>query len=134
ATPAGDEALPGTVQAVLGARIDRLGGGEKSGLQTAAGNGKQFTEPVLRHVAELAAAEAAAALDALVRSEFLYEEALYPEAAYAFKHPLTQEVAYRSQLGARRAKVHVAVARTIATLYPERLDQRAGELAYHWEA
>ncbi len=134
ATPAGDDALPGTVQAVLAARIDRLGEREKSVLQTAAVIGKQFTEPVLRHVAELAAAEVAAALDALARSEFLYEEALYPEAAYAFKHPLTQEVAYRSQLGARRAKVHAAVARTIATLYPEQLDQRAAELAYHWEA
>jgi predicted ATPase len=124
-TPAGDEALPGTVQSVLAARIDRLGDREKSVLQTAAVIGKQFTEPVLQHVAELPAAEVAAALDALVRSEFLYEEALYPEAAYAFKHPLTQEVAYRSQLGARRAKVHAAVARTIATLYPEQLDQRA---------
>jgi class 3 adenylate cyclase/tetratricopeptide (TPR) repeat protein len=134
ATPPGDEALPGTVQAVLAARIDRLGEREKSVLQTAAVIGKQFTEAVLRHVAELAAAEVAAALDALVRSEFLYEEALYPEAAYAFKHPLTQEVAYRSQLGARRAKVHAAVARTIATLYPERLDQKAAELAHHWEA
>jgi hypothetical protein len=29
----------------------------------------------------------------------------------AFKHPLTQEVAYRSQLGARRAQLHGAVAR-----------------------
>jgi class 3 adenylate cyclase/tetratricopeptide (TPR) repeat protein len=134
ATPARNEALPGTVQAVLAARIDRLGEREKAVLQAAAVIGKQFTEPVLRHVAELAAAEVAAALDALVRSEFLYEEAVYPEAAYAFKHPLTQEVAYRSQLGACRAKVHAAVARTIATLYPERLDQRAAELAYHWEA
>jgi hypothetical protein len=27
-------------------------------------------------------------------AEFIYEEALYPQAEYAFKHPLTQEVAY----------------------------------------
>ncbi len=38
--------------------------------------------------------------------EFLYQEALYPEAEYSFKHPLTQEVAYRSQLAERRARVH----------------------------
>ena len=32
------------------------------------------------------------------RREFLYEESLYPHVEYAFKHPLTQEVADRSQL------------------------------------
>ena len=31
--------------------------------------------------------------------EFVLETPLYPEVEYAFKHPLTQEVAYRSQLG-----------------------------------
>ena len=53
---------------------------------------------------------------------------------YAFKHPLTQEVAYGSQLGERRAAVHAAVARAIAEQYPERLDERAALLAQHWEA
>ena len=33
-------------------------------------------------------------LGELVGSEFVYEQELYPEAVYAFKHPLTQEVAY----------------------------------------
>jgi tetratricopeptide (TPR) repeat protein len=43
-------------------------------------------------------------------------------------------VAYGSQLGARRAKIHAAGARAIAAQYPERLDERAGLLAQHWEA
>ena len=66
-------------------------------------------------------------------AEFLYQEALYPEAEYAFKHPLTQEVAYRSQLAERRARVHAAVARAIEELESGKLGERAALLAYHWE-
>jgi len=37
-----------------------------------------------------------AALAALTAAEFIHEQELYPVAIYAFKHPLTQEVAYQS--------------------------------------
>jgi class 3 adenylate cyclase/tetratricopeptide (TPR) repeat protein len=126
-------AIPATVQAILAARIDRLGEREKGVLQTAAVIGKEFAEPVLRRVANEHDETLAAALRALVGAEFLYEEALYPEAEYTFKHPLTQEVAYLSQLAERRALVHAAVARVVSELYADRLDERAALLAHHWE-
>jgi predicted ATPase len=53
---------------------------------------------------------------------------------YAFKHMMTQEVAYGSQLSEHRAASHAAVARALAAHYPERLDERAAVLAQHWEA
>ena len=126
-------AVPATVQAVLAARIDRLESREKHLLQTAAVIGKEFAEPVLKRVAELSEAELPESLGKLAAAEFIYEEALYPQAEYAFKHPLTQEVAYRSQLAERRSRTHAAVARAIAELYPEQLDERAALLAHHWE-
>src|SRR5439155_302211 len=126
--------IPATVQAVLAARIDRLAEREKQVLQTAAVIGKEFAEPVLRRVAGLADPDLTAALRALVAAEFVYEEALYPEAEYAFKHPLTQEVAYRSQLAERRGGAHAATARAIEELYRHRADERAALLAYHWES
>jgi adenylate cyclase len=58
---------------------------------------------------------------------------LSPQVEYAFKHPLTQEVAYRTQLADRRAATHAAVARAIAEV-DERLDEQAATLGYHWEA
>jgi adenylate cyclase len=122
------------VQALLASRIDRLGEREKQVLQTAAVIGRTFAEPVLQRVATLPAHDLAAALRALVAAEFVYEEALYPEAEYAFKHPLTQEVAYHSQLGERRARVHAEVARAIEEVDTGRLDERAALLAYHCEA
>src|SRR5262249_46318262 len=50
-----------------------------------------------------------------------------------FKHPLTQEVAYHSQLGAHRARLHGRVARAIQELYPDKLDERAALVAHHLE-
>ncbi len=54
-------------------------------------------------------------------------------AEYAFKHPLTQEVALGSQLRERRRQVHAAVARAIERQDAEHLDERAALLAHHWE-
>jgi class 3 adenylate cyclase/tetratricopeptide (TPR) repeat protein len=132
-TPAEEIGLPVTVQSVLAARIDRLADREKQVLQAASVIGKDFSEPILRRVVELGDGDLPAALDALTDAEFLYQEALYPEAEYSFKHPLTQEVAYRSQLTERRARVHGGVARAIEKLEAGKLGERAAVLAHHWE-
>jgi adenylate cyclase len=126
-------AVPSTVQAVLAARIDRLAEREKQVLQTAAVIGKTFAEPVLERAGKLPKQELATALHELKSGDFIYETALYPVAEYVFKHPLTQEVALGSQLKERRARVHAAVAQTIEALNPDKLDEQAAELAYHWE-
>jgi class 3 adenylate cyclase/tetratricopeptide (TPR) repeat protein len=132
--PVREIAIPATVQAVLAARIDRLAEREKTVLQTAAVIGEQFAEPVLRLTLKISEAELAAALRPLTEAEFIYEDALFPVAEYAFKHPLTREVAYHAQLGDRRARVHGAVAHAMTELYADKLHERAALLAHHWEA
>jgi class 3 adenylate cyclase/tetratricopeptide (TPR) repeat protein len=126
--------LPATVQVVLAARIDRLPEREKRLLQQASVIGKEVPGPVLRRVAELPVAELPGALASLVRAELFVERALYPEAEYAFKHPLTHEVAYESQLSQPRARTHAAVARALEEIDAARLDERAALLAQHWDA
>jgi adenylate cyclase len=121
------------VESVLAARIDRLSARDKSLLQSAAVLGREFGESVLERIAELSEPDLAAALRALTGGEFIYQQALYPEAEYAFKHALTQEVAYGTQLADRRAHVHAAVAQAIEELYPDSLDERAALVAQHWE-
>jgi class 3 adenylate cyclase/tetratricopeptide (TPR) repeat protein len=126
-------ALPPTVQAVLAARIDRLEERDKQVLQAAAVIGRDFAEPVLRLVSNVPEGELPAAIAALTAAEFIYEQTLYPEAEHTFKHPLTQEVAYASQLSERRAQAHAAVARAVVKLYPDKLDERAALVAHHFE-
>jgi tetratricopeptide (TPR) repeat protein len=125
--------LPETVQTVLAARIDRIAPREKHVLQTAAVIGRELPRALLATVCDIGGAGLDEALAVLRRAEFLFETALYPQVEYAFKHPLTHEVAYQSQLATRRSAVHRAVAQAMETLYPEQLDERAAEIAWHWE-
>jgi class 3 adenylate cyclase/tetratricopeptide (TPR) repeat protein len=125
-------AIPATVRAVLEARIDRLGAAEKAVLQGASVIGREFSQRVLRRVVD-GEEGLSEVLAALVDAELIYEHALYPEVEYAFKHPLTQEVAYASQLSERRARLHAAVARTLAELAGGEDGERAALLAHHWE-
>src|SRR2546426_8544403 len=53
---------------------------------------------------------------------------LYPELEYAFRHPLTQEVALHTQLSDRRRRVHAAIARAIAEVRAGRLDRKSTRL------
>ncbi|MEE8476174.1 MAG: adenylate/guanylate cyclase domain-containing protein [Myxococcota bacterium] len=126
--------VPTTVQPVLAARIDRLGEREKQALQAASVIGREFSEPILSEVLDWPDAELSEALQALRDSEFLYEQSLYPVTEYAFKHPLTQEVALGSQLRERRARTHAAVARALEAAHPDRLDEQAALLAHPYES
>jgi class 3 adenylate cyclase/tetratricopeptide (TPR) repeat protein len=132
-TPVEELEVPGTVQPLLASRIDRLPEREKRVLQIASVIGKEFSEPVLARVANLPGGELGTALDALKQGEFVYEQAIYPIAEYAFKHPLTQEVALTTQLRDRRASLHAEVAGAIEALDAAKLDERAALLAHHWE-
>jgi class 3 adenylate cyclase len=125
--------VPDSVQSLLAARIDRLAERDKQVLQAAAVIGKEFAKPLLAAVVELPEQDLAAAVAALTSSEFVYEQALYPVTSYAFKHPLTQEVARESQLRERRSRLHAAVAQAIEAANPEKLDEQAALLAHHWD-
>jgi len=131
--PLGDLQVPATVQAVLAARIDRLLEQDKQVLQIAAVIGREFGEALLSAVVELGPEDLASSLSRLQSSEFILEQAIYPVAEYAFKHPLTQEVAYDSQLAERRKQIHASVAQALEELHADRLDEQAALLAHHWE-
>src|SRR5262249_22574496 len=77
--------------------------------------------------------EIAPVLAALSEAELVYEEAVYPEREYAFKHPLTQQVAYESLLRDHRRRTHAGVARVLEGLDTAKLGERAALIAYHWE-
>ena len=70
----------------------------------------------------------------LTETGFLYEAEIYPEKILAFRHPLTREVAYGTQLADRRAATHAAAARATIELEPERHDELAALIADHMAA
>jgi predicted ATPase len=91
---------------VLAARIERLPPEEKRLLQTAAVIGMDAAVQLLQAVTGLPAADLHTHLGNLQTAEFLYETGKLRASAYTFKHALTHEVAYGSQLQERQRVLH----------------------------
>jgi class 3 adenylate cyclase/predicted ATPase len=132
ATSLTDLHIPTTVHAILASRIDRLPPEEKDLLQTLAVVGKEFPVRLLTHVTGRSADTLQTLLSRLRAAEFLYEQPVFPEPTYAFKHALTQEVAYTSLLIERRKALHERTAGAIEELCQQHLEECYGELAYHY--
>jgi predicted ATPase/DNA-binding SARP family transcriptional activator len=104
--PARAPVVPTTLQALLTARLDRLGPGERAALAAASVAGR---EARLAEVEELLPEEARPAirrhLDALVRKNLLVAVPS-DDGAYRFRHVLILEAAYRALPKQRRAELH----------------------------
>jgi adenylate cyclase len=135
ARPVEDAGVPASVQTVLAARIDRLGPDAKLLLQAASVTNKEISERALGMVSGLSESEGfRAALCELTDGGFLFETEVYPERVFSFRHPLTREVAYSTQLAEQRAATHAATARAVIELNPDRHDELAALIARHMEA
>lgn len=133
--------MPDTIHALIAARIDRLPEQDKIALQTAAVIGSQFERQLLQAITGAAEQTFAAQLARLETNGFIQTvrvdddcDELQP-CHWEFRHPLIQEVAYRSQLKSTRQQVHAQLA---LQLEPEVEKQRTHNdsilrLAHHWE-
>jgi class 3 adenylate cyclase/tetratricopeptide (TPR) repeat protein len=131
--PVEEARVPATVQAVLAARIDRLEPSAKQLLQISSVLGREVGAQALGLTAGLSEEQLDPAICALIDSGYLYEAELYPERVLAFRHQLTREVAYGTQLAERRAATHASTARAMIDLEPDRLDELAALVAHHME-
>jgi class 3 adenylate cyclase len=115
--------VPATVQAVIAARIDRLGPRAKQTLSAAAVIGSKFGPDLL------ASLGIDPVLEALVEAEMIDQVRFTPHAEYEFRHPLIRAVAYESQLKADRAKLHRRLAAAIEAGDPGSVEQNAAAIA-----
>jgi len=120
--------VPASVQAVLAARIDRLGPDDKRLLQCAAVIGYAVPVAQLRAIAGADDTALREALTRLQAAELLYETRLYPEVEYTFKHALTHDVAYGSLLREQRRGLHAAL---VAALETRHAEEHTETLAHH---
>ena len=123
--------IPGSVQAVLASRIDRLPGEERTLLQIASVIGKDVPVALLQAVAGVPEDRLARQVLELRSQEFLYEITGSSGAEYTFKHALTHAVTYDSMLMRHRRALHGSVLAAIEEHFPERLDEFTERLADH---
>jgi class 3 adenylate cyclase/tetratricopeptide (TPR) repeat protein len=129
--PVPDVQVPGTVQAVLGSRIDRLPPEDKNLLQWAAVLGTDVPMRLLLAMPDPGGADVLKSLERLQASEFLQELRLFPETEYAFRHGLTHDVAYASLVHERRTALHAEALRAMERLHGDDANDHVDALARH---
>jgi class 3 adenylate cyclase/tetratricopeptide (TPR) repeat protein len=129
--PIGEMQVPGTVQAVLAARLDRLPPDDKRLLQTAAAIGKDVPFALLDAICDLSEDALRGGLARLQTTEFVYEARLFPDLEYTFKHALTHAVTYQSLLKGTRQELHGRIARALQERFSALADAQPELLAHH---
>ncbi len=129
---AADITVPGTLQATIAARVDRLGRPAKQLLYAASVIGARFRPELL--AALMGDIEKSEAIAELLRAELIDQVKFTPRAEYAFRHPLIRTVAYESQLKAGRAELHRRLAVAIEHQEPDAVDENAALIAENLEA
>ncbi|MEI7759153.1 MAG: AAA family ATPase [Thermoleophilia bacterium] len=127
--------VPDSVQALIAARLDTLEPEAKALLTDAAVIGKVFWAGALTAMGERDPAEVTRMLRELSRKELVQparHSSIEGEAEYAFWHALTRDVAYHQLPRASRVARHVAAAEWLEMKAPERLDDLADVLVYHY--
>ena len=127
--------FPESVQALIAARLDTLEPEAKSLLADAAVIGKVFWAGAVAAMGDRDPQAVTTTLRELSRKELVRpsrQSSMAGEAEYAFWHVLARDVAYNQLPRASRATRHVAAAAWIESKAPERVEDLADVLAYHY--
>jgi class 3 adenylate cyclase len=134
--------IPGTIQDVVMARVDRLDESARRLLQVASVIGRTFYHRIIATILE-DHTNLEDDLRGLKEKQLLIERwrewevpvgetSIAEELEYLFKHALAQETIYESILHRTRKQLHARVASTIETLYGDRLSEFYGTLSHHY--
>jgi class 3 adenylate cyclase/tetratricopeptide (TPR) repeat protein len=121
--------MPGTVEELIGARLDRLGPAAKRVVQVAAVLGRQFRRQ------RLTALLAGEDLDVDAQLSELEDRGVIHRASadeLRFGESLTQEVAYEGLLLRQRRALHARIGHLLEALPGEPTAERAAVLAHHF--
>ena len=127
--------FPDSVRALIAARLDTLTPDAKSLLADAAVIGKVFWAGAVAAMGDRDPDAVVEMLRDLSRKELIRgsrHSSMQGEAEYAFWHILSRDVAYSQLPRAERAARHVAAAAWIESQAPDRVEDLADVLAYHY--
>jgi DNA-binding SARP family transcriptional activator/tetratricopeptide (TPR) repeat protein len=133
--------LPPRAEATIAARIDQLPAETRRDLEVASVEGDEFIAQVVawtRHAPEDETARRLGALTAPTEAlvEYVGSEQLGAHRVhrYRFRHALFRQFLYDRLAEQDRALLHEAVARSLVALHPDRVDDIATDLAWHFDA
>ncbi len=136
-----EASVPEGLAQMIEIEIERLSQEEQRLLEAASLFNVAFPSWAVAAALNEDAADTEEACDALARKLYFVQRAGQDELPdgsrstfYAFAHELYREVLYRRQSESRRARRHTRVAERLSTLFAEREDAVAREMAMHFEA
>ncbi len=131
--------ITNSINSILMARIDRLSSLVKETVKAAAVIGREFEIPVLSEVMKQNSTfvERNGNVTAVLREQIQTAEKgqiwrATNELRYIFKHSLLRETVYEMQLRTRLRELHRLIAHAIEKLYPETIEERFVDLAFHY--
>jgi tetratricopeptide (TPR) repeat protein len=130
--PVRDLPIPGTIQEVIAARLDRLGPGAKRIVQVAAVLGRQFRRSQLEALLEGENIDVGRELEELERRGLLHRKNLLAADEFRFGESLTQEIAYETLLLRQRRQLHERIGRMLESDDVDRPAEHAALLAHHY--
>jgi DNA-binding SARP family transcriptional activator/predicted ATPase len=127
------DTLPAGIFAAISRQLDRLPPRVRAFAEAAAVLGPAFSIEVARELGGWDEAQAYDALQALLDGRLVWESEGRNRFDYFFSHHLIQAALYNEIPAAKRQRRHLRAAETLEDIYPQRLEELAGELAAHYE-
>ena len=127
--------VPGTIQALLAARLEGLGADERAVLETAAVEGRVFHRSAVAALAVPPPPDLAGLLATLVRRELISPDraGFGSDEAFRFQHQLVRDAAYAQMPKRMRAESHERFAEWLEQRVAERAAEYEEILGYHLE-
>jgi DNA-binding SARP family transcriptional activator len=125
--------VPDSVKDLVLRRLRGLGDDCRQALSVAAVAGRDFDLDVLARVLEHSRDRLIDLVEEAIGAEVLVEPP-QPVGRLSFSHALFRETIYEQLSATRRAALHGRIASAIEEAFTDRLDERAGTLAYHYGA
>jgi class 3 adenylate cyclase/tetratricopeptide (TPR) repeat protein len=127
--------VPATVQALLAARLDRLGADERAVIEHASVVGQQFHVGALEAMSAGRSLDVRRALRGLIRRDLIGPDRslLAGDDAFRFRHLLIRDAAYETILKSARAELHARFAEWLERVAGDRIEEQEEILGYHLE-
>jgi predicted ATPase len=123
--------VPENVRLIIGRRLERLDENEKRALTAAAVIGRSFSFKLLTAICEIDEDELFTIIEKAQQMGIIVASSEAPEKPFTFSHELVRQTLLAGISTPRRQHLHAGVADAIARLYPDAVNDRAGDIADH---
>jgi tetratricopeptide (TPR) repeat protein len=126
-----EKEIPSSLQTLLMAQLDSLGGAKKVA-QIGAAVGREFSYELLTAVAQRPEQELRASLDKLVANGLVVRRGMPQAETVIFRHALIQDAAYNTLLREHRKAVHGRIAVALEGQFQDAMETQPEILAKHY--